>query len=401
VGLCAGSSFNKRFTPLTPMELSGPAKGDALMVTKYSTTGLLCRGTLNNCGTGKTPWGTLLTGEENWAGYFFRSATDDAARDAKSVTALKRYGRSQGASSRHGWETGGSDDKYARWNNSKLGTSSNGADDYRNEMNTFGYVVEIDAYDKSKTAKKRTGLGRFAHESAAFSKPVVGQPLAVYQGDDARNEYIYKFVSTAVWSAADANPTDRMATGDKYLDSGKLYAAKLNADGSGEWIELNISNAKIAAYAGYSFTNQADVLVNARIAADAVGATKMDRPEWCGVHPKRRDLFHVDQQQQPQPLSRARRQLVHRTAQPARLQRHEGQQRPAKATPTATSCVCVKAAAGATATSFTWDVYPLARKPMPTRAKINLSNLTADQDFSSPDGMVHSARPPASVDSDR
>jgi secreted PhoX family phosphatase len=286
------SSFNKRFTPLTPMELSGPAKGDALMVTKYSTTGLLCRGTLNNCGTGKTPWGTLLTGEENWAGYFFRSATDDAARDAKSVTALKRYGRSQGASSRHGWETGGSDDKYARWNNSKLGTSSNGADDYRNEMNTFGYVVEIDAYDKSKTAKKRTGLGRFAHESAAFSKPpVVGQPLAVYQGDDARNEYIYKFVSTAVWSAADANPTDRMATGDKYLDSGKLYAAKLNADGSGEWIELNISNAKIAAYAGYSFTNQADVLVNARIAADAVGATKMDRPEWCGVHPNTGEIY--------------------------------------------------------------------------------------------------------------
>ena len=108
------SSFNRRLTPLTPMELSGPAKGDALMVTKYSSTGLLCRGTLNNCGTGKTPWGTLMSGEENWNGYFVRGAADDAARGDKSVTALKRYRRNQGATSRHGWETGGSDDKYAR-----------------------------------------------------------------------------------------------------------------------------------------------------------------------------------------------------------------------------------------------------------------------------------------------
>jgi hypothetical protein len=80
----------------------------------------------------------------------------------------------------------------------------------------MGYIVEIDAYDKSKKARKRTALGRFAHESAAFSKPVAGQPLAVYMGDDARNEYIYKFVG-ANWDAADANPADRMAAGDKYL----------------------------------------------------------------------------------------------------------------------------------------------------------------------------------------
>lgn len=113
------SSFNFRLTALSDnLQLTGPARGSALLKTKHSTDGTKTRGTLNNCGTGKTPWGTFLTGEENWAGYFFRSATDDAARADKSVVALKRYGRSQGAASRHGWESAGSDDKYVRWNNS-------------------------------------------------------------------------------------------------------------------------------------------------------------------------------------------------------------------------------------------------------------------------------------------
>ncbi len=257
------SAFNFRLTALSEIEVAGPARGNALMVTKFSPTGTRTRGTLNNCGTGKTPWGTFLTGEENWFGYFTRSSTDDAARgNDKSVISLNRYGRNQGAASRHGWESGGTEDKYARWINSKLGASANGSDDYRNEMNGMGYIVEIDVLDKSKLAKKRTFLGRFAHESAAFSTPVVGQPLAVYMGDDARNEYMYKFVSTALWSAADANPSDRMATGDKYLDNGKLYVAKYNADGSGQWIELSLANPLIANYAGYKFADQADIVVN-------------------------------------------------------------------------------------------------------------------------------------------
>ena len=234
------SAFNFRLTSLSEnIQLTGPARGDALMVTKYSTDGTKTRGTLNNCGTGKTPWGTFLTGEENWAGYFTRSASDDTTRGgaaAKSVVALKRYGRNAGSGSRHGWESAGTADKYARWDISQGAGAA--TDDYRNEMNTFGYIVEIDAYDKTKTARKRTALGRFAHESAAFGKPVVGQPLAVYMGDDSRGEYIYKFVTTATWNAADATPSDRLATGAKYLDSGKLYVAKFNADGTGQWIEL-------------------------------------------------------------------------------------------------------------------------------------------------------------------
>ncbi|MEO7151056.1 MAG: alkaline phosphatase PhoX, partial [Burkholderiaceae bacterium] len=131
-----GSGYNRRVTPMTPVLLSGPAAGNALMKTKYSTSGLSTRGTINNCGTGITPWGTYLSGEENWAGYFTRPAADNAARgNDRSAVSLNRYGRAQGAASRHGWETAGTEDMYARWNIGKLGASTDGSDDYRNELN--------------------------------------------------------------------------------------------------------------------------------------------------------------------------------------------------------------------------------------------------------------------------
>ena len=385
------SPFNFRLTPLSEIEISGPARGSALMITKFSPTGTKTRGTLNNCGTGKTPWGTFLTGEENWFGYFTRPSTDDAARgNDKSVTALNRYGRAQGAASRHGWESGGSADKYARWINAKLGTSANGSDDYRNEMNGMGFIVEIDALDKSKSAKKRTGLGRFAHESAAFGIPVVGQPLVVYMGDDARNEYMYKYVSTALWSAADANPADRMATGDKYLDNGKLYVAKYNADGSGQWIELTIANPAIANYSGYKFADQADVVVNARIAGDAVGATKMDRPEWGGVNPANGEIYQTltnnsNRRVEPSGSSqvapdaanpRVYTDMKGSTAQPGNPNGHLLRMK--------------EGAGGGSATSFTWDIYLFGAESGADKGMVNISNLTADQDFSSPDGLVFS-----------
>ncbi len=385
------SAFNFRLTALSDIEISGPARGNALMVTRYSPNGTRMRGTLNNCGTGKTPWGSFLTGEENWFGYFFRNATDDAARsNDKSVTALKRYGRNQGSASRHGWETGGADDKYARWNNSKLGSSSDGSDDYRNEMNGMGYIVEIDPYDKTRTAKKRTALGRFAHESAAFGKPVVGQPLVVYMGDDARNEYIYKWVSAANWSAADANPISAMATGDKYLDSGKLYVAKFSADGSGQWIELTIGNAAIAGYATYAFTDQADVAINARLAADAVGATKMDRPEWCSVNPANGEVYFSltnNSNRRVDPASSS--QLVPDGPNPRVYTDMKGTTAQ-QGNPNGHILRIKEGAAGAAATSFTWDVYLFAAESGADRGKVNLSSLTADQDFSSPDGLVFS-----------
>ena len=386
-----GSSFNRRFTTLTEVDLTGPAAGNALMVTKYSTDGSKTRGTLNNCGTGKTPWGTLLTGEENWNGYFFRSATDDAARgNDKSVTALKRYGRPQGAASRHGWETGGADDKYLRWNNSKTGASANGSDDYRNEMNAQGYIVEIDPYNKARKAKKRTGLGRFAHESAAFGNAVAGQPLAVYMGDDARNEYIYKWVSAAAWSAADVTAADALAVGDKYLDSGKLYVARFKADGTGEWVELSINNAQIKGYAGYAFADQADVCVNARLAADAVGATKMDRPEWCSVNPANGEIYYTltnNSNRSVDPSGSS--QLAPDAANPRAYTDMKGTSAQ-KGNPNGHIVRMKEGSAGSAATSFTWDVYAFGAQADADGSKVNLSSLTGDQDFSSPDGLAFS-----------
>ena len=386
----AGSAFNFRLTCLSDVEMSGPARGNALLVTKYSTNATRTRGTLNNCGTGKTPWGSFLTGEENWAGYFFRSATDDTARaNNKSVASLKRYGRSQGAASRHGWETGGVADKYARWNNSQSGTSADGSDDYRNELNGMGYIVEIDAYTKTRTAKKRSALGRFAHESASFSTPVAGKPLAVYMGDDSRGEYIYKFVSAANWDAADASPANVIATGDKYLDSGKLYVAKFSSDGSGQWVELSISNAVIAAYTGYAFADQADVCVNARLAADAVGATKMDRPEWCGVNPANGEIYFTLTNNSNRRAEPASGQSAPDAANPRAYTDLKGTTVQA-GNPNGHILRVKEATAGSAATSFSWDIYAFGAQSDADASKVNLSNLTSDQDFSSPDGLVFS-----------
>jgi len=382
------SAFNRRVHQQTDVQISGPVRGNALVKTKYSPDGTKFRGTLNNCGTGRTPWNTYLSGEENWAGYFTRSATDNAARGDKSVASLNRYGVAQGAASRHGWETGGADDKYARWNISKTGTSTDGTDDYRNELNGEGYIIEMDAYDKTRPLKKRTALGRFAHESAAFGRLLAGAPLAIYMGDDSRGEYIYKFVTTAPWNPADAIAADRIATGDKYLDSGKLYVAKFNADGKGSWIELNIANAAIAAYAAYKFADQADVFVNARLAADAVGATKMDRPEWCSVNPANGEIYYTltnnsNRRAEPTGSSqvgvdaanpRAYTDMKGTTAQPGNPNGHIIRMK--------------EDAAGSTATTFSWDVYLFGAEAAAAAGNINLSGLSADQDFSSPDGMA-------------
>ena len=382
-----GSSQNFRLTALSPIEIAGPARGHAQLITKYSPTGTMTRGTLNNCGTGKTPWGTFLTGEENWFGYFTRGAADDAARgNDKSVTSLKRYGRSQGAASRHGWETGGADDKYQRWNNSKTGASANGSDDYRNEMNGMGYIVEIDAYDKTRMAKKRTALGRFAHESAAFGKAVVGQPLSIYMGDDSRGEYIYKFVTTAVWSAADANPTDRMAVGDKYLDSGKLYAAKFNADGTGTWVELAMTNTAVAGYATYKFADAADIAINTRLAADAVGATKMDRPEWNAVNPANGEIYFTLTNNSNRSIDPTGSQYLPDAANPRAYTDMKG----TSAQNGNPNGHLVRLKEGASVSSFSWDVYLFGAEAGADKSLVNISALTADQDFSSPDGLVFS-----------
>ncbi|MDQ7744291.1 PhoX family protein [Hydrogenophaga pseudoflava] len=376
----AASPFNRRITTMTPAVVHGPARGSEHLVTKYSADATACRGTLNNCGTGKTPWGTFVSGEENWFGYFFRDAKDDDARKKdKQVQALKRYGRNAGAASRHGWESGGSDDRFARWNNSAIGASAK--DDYRNEMNTFGYVVEVDAYDTAAPMRKRTGLGRFAHESVAFARPVAGQPIVAYMGDDARGEYIYKFVSEAKWDPKDAEPANRLAAGDKYLDKGTLYAARFKGDGTGQWLELSMNNPQIANSSYFEFKSNADVAIFTRLAADAVGATKMDRPEWNGVHPRTGDVYFTLTNNSARTVATAdaANPRVYTDLKAGKEQKgnvHGHIARLADASP-----------AGLT---FKWDIYVFGSEADADKASVNLSNLTDENDMSSPDGLVFS-----------
>jgi len=403
-------ALNRRVTPFTEVQLSGPVRGNALVKTKYSVDGTKIRGTINNCGTGRTPWGTFLTGEENWAGYFTRSraghTTDNTIRgNDKSVTSLNRYGVSQTAPSRHGWETvpvtgdAATDDRAARFFIGKTGASGDGTDDYRNELNGFGYIVEMDVFDKAVAIKKRTGLGRFAHESAAFGKVVAGKPLAVYMGDDSRGEYIYKFVSTKTWVAADANPANRITTGDAYLDTGKLYVAKFGADGTGTWIELNIANAAIAAYATYTFADQADVLVNARLAADAVGATKMDRPEWCAVHPTTGEIYYTLTNNSNRTTAAGAAQMVDSANPRAYIDVKGASNQPGN--PNGHIIRMAEVNGESASLAFKWDVYLFGAQAVPnfpadpllaagnltTATQVNLSVLTNDNDFSSPDGL--------------
>lgn len=385
------SAFNYRIHQQTVVDIYGPARGNAMLVTKYSTNGQTIRGTLNNCGTGRTPWGTLVTGEENWAGYFTRSSSDDTARGgstAKSVVSLIRYGRTAGAASRHGWESEVSAaDKYKRWEISLTGAAA--TDDYRNELNCMGYIVEIDPYDKTQAARKRTAMGRFNHEAAAFSIPVVGKPLAVYQGDDARGEYIYKWVSTKSWLAADATRSDRLTVGNEYLDDGKLYVAKFNADGSGTWLELSITNPTIAAYTTYAFSDQADVCVNARLAADAVGATRMDRPEWSGVNPANGEVYFALTNNSNRRINPTSTQFAPDPANPRVYSDVKGTSTINTGNVNGHILRIKETGSEVAATTFTWDIYLFGAESTASSA-INLSSLTADQDFSSPDGLVFS-----------
>ncbi|MCX2968086.1 MULTISPECIES: PhoX family protein [Streptomyces] len=263
--------LNRRFHNGTPFELTGPAAGGDLLKTSADPSGRTVHGTLNNCAGGTTPWGTVLSGEENFNQYFAhaRDVTDPATRER-----LARYGIGGGATSRK-WER--FDDRFD-------------VTKEPNEVNRFGWVVEVDPYDPDSTPRKRTALGRFKHEGAEPRLTADGRAV-VYMGDDERFDYLYKFVSSK-----------RMRRGDSrwarehnmtLLDEGTLYVARLTGDspreqidgsgrlprdgefgGRGEWIKLASGDRShvpgMTAEEVYVFT---------RLAADRVGATKMDRPE--------------------------------------------------------------------------------------------------------------------------
>lgn len=378
VDIVKSSPFNRRITASTVMDFAGIVAGSDLIKTKYSPSAKQTRGTHNNCGNGYTPWGTYLTTEENFIGYFVRNKGDDTKRTASEIIALNRYGLKDGASSRYGWETAigaiESQDLYDRWNSSI--TADTADKDYRNSANTFGWIVEIDPFDSRSNPVKRTSLGRFAHEDCRASRLIEGENLTFYMGDDSRGEYIYKFVSDAKWDAKDVNGGYR--AGDKYMNSGKLYVAQFNNDGTGKWIELAYGkNGLNDTNTVYPFKSQADVTTFARLAGDAVKATKMDRPEWVAVNPENGEVYVTL-------TNNSNRGTTHAldAANPRNYSDPEG----GKGNVNGHIIRFHEKDNKTTAESFTWDIYLFGAEAK-MASNINLSALNDNNDLSSPDGM--------------
>lgn len=258
------SRYNRRIHGNTPIRLRGPAAGHDLLKTSADKSGKKVLGTFQNCANGMTPWGTYLTCEENFTDCFGSSKSDLQFDEAQ-----KRYGATV-TSREINWHL--FDPRFDLAKNP-------------NELNRHGWVVEIDPFDPQSTPVKRTALGRFKHENAALAQTNDGRAV-VYMGDDERGEFIYKFVSRER-----INPRNAKANRN-LLDHGTLYVARFDAGdgnpdhpkGKGQWIELTHGKNGLDASSG--FADQAEVLIHARLAASAVGATRMDRPEWIVVSPK-------------------------------------------------------------------------------------------------------------------
>jgi secreted PhoX family phosphatase len=329
------SRFARRITMQTPMTLSGPVAGSAAVRTAADPSGNRVLGTLNNCAHGHTPWGTYLTCEENFAFYFVNGSTEDH----------KRYGITpKGRSYR--WEAFDERFDTAR---------------HPNEPNRFGWVVEIDPFDPESIPVKRSALGRFAHEGATVTLARDGRAV-VYSGDDARFEYIYKFVSRDPY-----RPGEKAANRD-VLDHGVLYVARFSDDGTGQWLPLLHGQGPLTTASG--FANQADVLVRTRNAADALGATPMDRPEWIAVHPSTQEVFCTL-------TNNSRRGPKGRTGTDRANPRESN---------TFGHIIRWRESQGDPAsTSFVWDIFVLAGDPAhPTQEK--RGNIKGDA-FGSPDGL--------------
>jgi secreted PhoX family phosphatase len=330
------SPYNRRITGTTPVDFTGPVTLDHAALA--SNNGPM--GTLNNCGSGPTPWGTYLACEENWNGYFGTSDTTWTP-----TTSQRRYGVSA-AGFGYSWHVAD-----ARWD-----VALN-----PNELHRFGWVVEIDPMDPDGKPMKRTALGRFKHESAAVTESR-GRAV-VYSGDDENLDYIYKFVSARPWKKA-------RARGLSPLDEGTLYVAKFEVDGTGTWLPLAHGTGPLLSANG--FADQADVLIRTREAADAVGATPMHRPEWISVDELTSEVYAtltngsgytqgrgatepnpvVNSDRDPNPYGHV-----------LKWREHDGDH---------------------TALTFEWEIFVLAGDPVYDE---KANGLTGDNIFGSPDGI--------------
>lgn len=339
---------NRRITANTPMRLTGPAAGHDMLKTQADPKGVLALGTFNNCSNGQTPWGTYLTCEENFDDFF-------GANQAASVTAdQKRYGI---AAKPNDYQWYVHDERFDVTKNP-------------NEANRFGWIVEIDPHNPDSTPMKRTALGRFKHENAAFTLNDDGHAV-VYLGDDERGEHLYRFVSKNRYQPGNdaANRT--------LLEEGTLYVAKFDMDdkelkGQGHWIELTFGKNGLTAENG--FNSQAEVLIFARRAATQVGATTMDRPEWVAIHPDNKHVFCT--------LTNNKHRGV-KEGQPVggpnpRAENHYGQ-----------ILRWMPVNGDHTADMFAWDLYLIAGNPTVHHGDLyaGSANISAENMFNSPDGI--------------
>lgn len=347
--------YNRRITASTLMRLEGPVTGTPWVQTAFDPAGQFARGTVNNCGRGFTPWGTYLATEENIQGYLITD--EDPVPEEKARYGINANGFGYKWSNVAG-DASEINGEFARWNTTPTGASA--VEDYRNEANTFGWLVEIDPYQPESIPVKRTAMGRFRHEGAEPGRVVPGQQIAFYMGDDARFDYFYKFVTDARWDPE--NPTPNM------LDEGTLYVAHFDEDGTGEWRALDISNPTLAA----RFSSQAELLTYTRIAADLLGATPMDRPEWSTTDPNTGEIYLTltNNSRRETPSADAGENAANPRAPNSHghiIRLAESDEDPA-------------------ATTFGWDIFVFGSNAS-AADDFNISGLTEDNEFGSPDGL--------------
>jgi uncharacterized protein len=342
------SRYNRRITAQTPMDVGGPARGAALLRTKADPHGTRILGTLGNCASGQTPWGTYLTAEENIQDYFGNLAdlTGRVDVDPHVIDAHSRF-RMWKAHSLYGWEVV----------DVRFDLPQTPCEPFR-----FGWIAEIDPHDPQRTPVKRTALGRFAHEAAS---PVVAHDgrVAVYMGDDDKFEHLYKFVSSGRYDAK-----SRAANRD-LLDHGTLYVARFDASGRGQWMPL-VFDAKGPLNAAAGFRDQGEVLIKARAAATILGATPMDRPEDVELNPVNGRIY----------FPCTRNELRTTEAKTAMYAGREVSVAPNAANPRGANqyghiIELREAGDDHTALEFSWEVFLLAGDPAGGRHVTDLRNL--------------------------